>query len=255
MCCCITGCMINQYVSRKIVNMHINVNLIATRKYHVFVQPLIDSISKYFLLRHEITVNVFTDNTHILYTGDQRVKIVYHEIPSYGFPDATLLRYRIMSSIEYDCDYIVYLDVDYLIVSEVGENILGPLVAVLHPGFSVVGGGSWSTDEKSLAYVAPEKRVKYICGGTQSGSKEDFSTMMTVLAERIDGDTSRGVKAEWNDEAHVNWYFSEYPEAFKVLDSSYCMPDKEELAKLWKIDHLPKRILALSKNHSEFQQP
>ena len=236
--------------------MRITVNLIATRKYHVFVQPLIDSICKYFLLRHSININLFFDFTQAsAYKGDDRVSITYHQIPSYGFPLATLLRYRIMSSIDYDCDYIVYLDVDYLIVSEIDENILGPLVGVLHPGFSVVGGGSWSTDESSLAYVPPEKRIKYICGGTQAGAKDNFIAMINLLADRIDCDTSNGVKAEWNDEAHINWYFSECPDAFKILDSSYCMPDREELTKLWRINHLPKRILALSKNHSEFQLP
>lgn len=234
--------------------MNININLIATRKYPVFVQPLINSICKYFLLNHSITINVFTDNQSILYNGEDRVKIKQLLVPSYGFPDATLLRYRIMSSIEYDCDYIVYLDVDYLIVSEVGDEILGPIVAVLHPGFSVVGGGSWCTDEKSLAYTKSENRKQYFCGGTQAYSKDHGVAIMRLLAERIDDDTRLGVKAEWNDESMWNWYLSENG-GFKVLDSSYCMPDKDELSRLWKIDHLPKRILALSKNHSEFQQP
>lgn len=234
--------------------MNINVNLIATRKYPVFVQPLIDSICKYFLLKHTIIINIFTDNTIPSYFGDDRVSIVKHFIPSYGFPAATLYRYAIMSTINYDCDYIVYLDVDYLIIKEVDESILAPIVAVLHPGFAEMGGGSWCNDKNSLAYTKPENRKQYFCGGTQIFSKDHGVAVMRLLAERIEDDSRRGVKAEWNDESHFNWYLSENG-GFKVLDSSYCMPDREELTKLWKIDHLPKRILALSKNHAEFQQP
>lgn len=234
--------------------MKITINLIATRRYPIFVQPLIDSIVKYFLLRHKININLFTDNTIPSYYGDERVKIVRHHIPPYGFPDATLLRYRIMSSIEYDCDYIFYLDVDYLIVSEIDEEILAPIVAVLHPGFSVVGGGSWCDDEKSLAYTNPENRKQYYCGGTQGGSKDHYVAIMNLLANRIDDDTSRGVKAEWNDEQHWNQYLSESG-GFKVLDSRYCMVEQQHLRELWKIDHLVPKIIALSKDHAQFQQP
>lgn len=234
--------------------MHINVNLIATRKYHVFVQPLIDSICKYFLLKHDITINLFTDDLNRNYDGDPRVEIKQHLIPSYGFPEATLLRYRIMSSIEYDCDYIVYLDVDYLIVSEVGDDILGPIVAVLHPGFSVVGGGSWSTDKKSLSYTEPENRIRYYCGGTQGGSKDHYVAIMKLLANRIDDDTRRGVKAEHNDESAWNWFLSQTG-GYKILDSRYCMVQQPHLQRLWKIDHLEPKILALEKSHEEFQQP
>ena len=243
--------------------MKVTINLISTRKYHVFVEPLLKSVSEYFLLRHSVHVNIFTDALDKEYSAEiplyksrreSPVSIQTHKIESYGFPSATLLRYRIMSSIEYDCDYIFYLDVDYLIVSEVDEEIFGPIVAVLHPGFSVVGGGSWCADENSLAYTNPANRKQYFCGGTQGGSKDHYVAVMNLLAERIDDDTRRGVKAEWNDEQHWNWYLSENG-GYKILDSSYCMPDREELAKLWKIGHLPKRILALSKDHKEFQQP
>lgn len=234
--------------------MHININIIATRRYHIFVQPLIDSICKYFLLRHKITINLFSDDLEKQYDGDDRVSVDTWLIDSYGWPEATLLRYRIMSGIHYDCDYIFYLDADYIISSEVDEEILGPIVAVLHPGFSIVGGGSWCTDERSMAFTKPENRENYFCGGTSGGSKDHYVAIMNLLADRIDDDTSRGIKAEHNDEQHWNWYLSQTG-GVKILDCSYCMVEQEHLRKLWKIDHLTPKILALSKNHSEFQQP
>jgi Glycosyltransferase family 6 len=229
--------------------------LIVTKKYHIFVQPLIDSIKKYFLLRHQIEIVLFTDDVEIEYKGDERVKITKDLIVSYGFPEATLYRYKIMTSRTYNCDYIYYLDVDYLIVNEIDEEIFGDgLVAVLHPGFfsGVNGYGSWCDDERSNAYTFPENRKKYYCGGTQGGSYEHYYRAMQRMARDIADDEKRGVKAEWNDEAHFNKLLSELKN-FKVLRPSYCTPEPPHLRKLWKIDHIQPKILALDKNHTEIR--
>lgn len=234
--------------------MKVAVCLIVTRKYHVFCQPLIDSICKYFLLRHKIEVNIFTDNTELEYVGDERVTIVKHPIPSYGFPEATLFRYHIMTSIEYDCDYIYYLDIDYLCVYEIDENIFGDgLVAILHPGFSCVGGGSWCNDKNSNAYTSPEYRQIYACGGTQGGAYEHYYRAMQQMKLMIDDDEKRGVRCEWNDEQHWNKLLSEQ-KSFKILDSSYCYVQQPHLQKLWKIDHLTPKILALEKDHKHIRE-
>lgn len=232
--------------------MKIVICLIATRRYHVFVQPLIDSICKYFLLRHDIEVTLFTDNWDLEYIGNDRVKIVKELIPSYKFPEATLYRYAIMTSKKYNCDYMYYLDVDYLIVSEIDEEIFGNLVAVLHPGFSCVGGGSWCDDKKSNAYTFPENREHYFAGGTQGGMYEIYYRAMEQMSREIISDEKKGVKAEWNDEQHWNKLLSER-KYFKILDSSYCMVQQEYLRQAWKIDHLEPKIIALEKDHKLFQ--
>jgi len=230
----------------------INVCLIATRKYFIFAQPLIDSICKYFLLRHDIEIYLFVDDYEREYTGDERVKIIKHKIASYGFPDATLLRYHVMCSIKYEGDYIVYLDVDYLIVSEIDESFLGNIVAVLHPGFAEVGGGSWCDDKNSKAYTLPENRKKYYAGGTQLGKKEIYFNIMEQLRDAIQDDLDRGIICEHNDEQHWNKMLSEL-KLFKVLDSSYCYVQQPHLQKLWKIDHLIPKILALEKDHNSIR--
>lgn len=233
--------------------MKVAVCLICTRRYHVFTQPLIDSIKKYFLLRHEIEINLFTDDLSKEYVGDNRVSIVKDLIPSYGFPEATLYRYKIMTSKKYHCHHLYYFDVDYLIVDEIDEEILGyGLVAVLHPGFSVVGGGGWCYDVNSNAYTFPEFREKYYCGGTQGGQYDRFYRAMQQMCRDIEDDERRGVKAEWNDEAHWNRLLSEHG-SFKILDSRYCMVEQINLRQQWKIDLLQPKILALEKDHKLFQ--
>lgn len=235
--------------------MKVCICLISTGKYWQFVQPLIDSICKYFLLRHQIEIHLFTDNLEREFTGNDRVQIFKELIPSYKFPEATLFRYAIMTSKKYNCDYIYYLDVDYLIVSEVDEEIFGNLVAILHPGFSCVGGGSWCNNELSTAYTFKEKRKQYFCGGTQGGCYSTYYKAMQEMDNNIKSDEDYGVRSEWNDEGHWNKLLSELPsDAFKILDSSYCFVEQPHLQKLWKIDHLNPKILALAKDHKSIRE-
>lgn len=235
--------------------MKVTICLIATRKYKSFVGPLLEDIKEYFLKGHFIDVWIFTDEIKLqpwAYQKDERVTINQELIPSYGFPEATLLRYQIMCSREYNTDYLFYLDVDYRIVSTVTDEFLGNVVAVLHPGFSCVGGGSWCTDKKSNAYTYPEFRKQYFCGGTQGGKYEYYYPIMKRLAREITDDEKRGVRCEWNDEQHWNKFLSEYKE-FKILDSSYCMVEEQHLRERWKLTHLTPKIIALKKNHQEIR--
>lgn len=204
------------------------------------------------MLRHQIQIHLFVDELGS-YEGDDRVKIEQTLIVSYRFPLATLYRYKIMTEgKDYNCDYIYYLDVDYLIASEIDEEIFGDIVAVLHPGYSVLGGGSWCTDKKSNAYTYPENRKQYFCGGTQGGRYEYYYPLMKRMKREIEDDEKRGVKAEHNDEGHWNKVLSEL-NSFKILDSGYCFVEQPHLQKQWKIDHLTPKIIALDKNHEEIR--
>lgn len=245
--------MIMPYAAAKTNSMKVVVCLLATKKYKQFAIPLIEGIKKYFLLRHEIEIQLFIDETG-KYEGDERVKVKQTLIVSHKFPEITLFRYSIMTARPYECDYLYYLDIDYAIVSEIDEEIFGNIVAVEHPGFSVVGGGSWCTDINSNAYTYLENRLKYFCGGTQGGRYEYYFPLMKRMAREIEDDEKRGVRAEHNDEGFWNKILSELkPSMFKVLDSRYCMVQQPHLQKLWKIDHLPAKILALEKNHEEIR--
>ncbi len=235
--------------------MKVSICLIATRRYHIFVQPLIDSIKKYFLLRHTIEINLFTDDLSKEYFGDERVTVVKDLIPSYGFPEATLYRFAILTSKEYYCSYIYYIDIDALIVSEIDESILGDIVAVRHPGFDKMGGGSWETNKNSNAYTYEENRNVYYAGGFNGGTNERFYRLMTRMKRDIEDDEKRGVIPVWHDESIFNFYLSEMKpsEYFRELDSRYCIPEPMHLRQAWNIDKLEPKILMLDKNHAEIR--
>lgn len=232
--------------------MTIALLLLATRKYKEFVQPLLEDVKKYFLPSHKIQVHLFADDVSIEYYGDERVSIIKELIPAYRFPIITLYRYKIFTSKEYSgCDYLFYLDVDMSICSEVGDEVLGGITAVLHPGF-YNGGGSWGNNRESTSYTLPENREKYYAGGFQGGSHERYYPLMKQLASAIEYDERRNILAEWHDESHLNRALSEMTN-INILTPDYCMVEQFHLRLQWGVSHFDPKIIALEKDHESIR--
>lgn len=235
----------------------IGILLISTGKYHIFLQPLIDGIDKYFFKGYNIEVYLFTDRNNEL-RHSSRINIVQIPTEHKPFPYPTLKRYEFFSKAAdiIKSGWLFYLDVDMAIISDVGEEILPDgindegLVATLHPGF-YKGGGSWCTDENSLAYTPVECRKKYYAGGFQGGVTESYLNLCKSLSHNISEDEKKGVMAEWHDESHFNAYMgSKTP---KTLLPEYCMVEQENLRVLWGINDFVPKIIALSKDHKKLR--
>lgn len=238
--------------------------IIATRKYKQFFPQLLEGVKKHFLPNHKVTIFLFCD-THIDdCIGNERVKIEQYPIPAYRFPEATLYRFKIFD--EYcwrmaSMDYLFYSDVDMGFIDEVGDEILGTgLTVVFHPGFYVNRDkvGCWGSNgvvRESLAWVEPGNRFWYVAGGFNGGVTECFQTMANHLHVNIQKDEINNVRAEHNDESHLNAYLKNDYNSGEILylDSGYCMVEEEAYRKSWGIDNLKPRILALSKNHAEMR--
>lgn len=220
--------------------MRIGVLIIFTGKYDCFYPQLVAGINKYFLPNHERTIYAFSD------------KGIGFNVPTYRFPLPTLLRYhwftQYANAIEGDVLY--YIDVDMKVVAEVGDEILPDetgLVATRHPGFWNGGWGDYGTDKSSLAYVPIRDRKGYYAGGFQGGTRDVYLTAAAEMAQSIEIDKRRRVRAHQNDESHWNKYLVSHP--FKEISPSYCFPEAA-----WAKD-LPfeKRIIALDKNHEQIR--
>lgn len=232
--------------------MVVGILLIATGKYKMFVQSLIDDIKRYFLLDHRINVYLFTDELHHEYVGDDRVIIIKELIPSYRFPEATLLRFHVFTKRKYEsCSFLFYIDVDMRIEAEIGEEILGNIVAVIHPGF-YNGGGSWETRKESATFVPEEKRKKYFAGGFNGGLMPLFYAAMIIMKDMIDEDKEKGIVPIWHDESALNKFLSNV-QGITELSPSFCMVEPYHLRQLWGISHLEGKIIALDKQHSEIR--
>lgn len=224
--------------------MNITILLISTRRYDQFVAPLIKSIEKYFLPTHNIKISLFTDKFHTLSLG--RAKVEQTRIPSIGFPEATLFRYKTLTTKEYDTDYLFYMDVDMLVVDTVGDEILGDIVAVRHPGF-YIGGGSWEIEnKKSTAYISNISGLFYYAGGFQGGKTENYYGAMEKMRDNIQIDKDNKTMACWHDESHWNKYLYDNKN-FLSLSPSYCMPEPKLKRHEWRLNSFVPRILALEK--------
>jgi len=236
----------------------VGVILISTRKYDVFIQPLIDSMDKYFFSGEEYDIYLFTDKPQ-MQLMTTRGRLYIREIPSYKFPFATLYRYKIMSENKdvFKARNLYYLDVDMLLVDYVGNEIIGDgLVTTQHPGYYNGGWGSRKTHNVSLFYIPQAFWYNYYCGGFQGGKRENYLEMAEMLSEMItiDMDTAHhmgytkndGILAEWHDESAYNWYIKIKQAPSLVLNPSYCYPES------WKIP-FNKKIIALDKNHKEIR--
>lgn len=229
--------------------MKIGLLLIATGKYDVFLQPLIDSVDKYFFKDDAVEIFLFSDKVPNIVHSD-RIKIIHIPTEHKPFPYSTLYRYKYFNNsrdLIKNTDYIFYCDVDMKFVDYVGHEILpddpSGLVAVNHPGFAKTGGwGSPNMFKESRAYVAPENRGPYCAGGFQGGVTMAYLSACAGLDANITVDENNGVMAEWHDESHWNSFLSAkgYQEV-KILSHEYCMSDAD-------ISGSPK-LLALTKDH------
>lgn len=224
--------------------MNVGLLIIATNKYIQFLQPLIESADKYFLPNQEVTYFIFTNQNVDIKSNRNIVKI---DTDHKEWPWMTLGRYQIFtnnSETLSTMDYLYYCDSDMRFIDFVGDEILSDRVATEHCGYYKVR-GTPETNSNSLAYVRPDEYMEYLAGGFNGGRSEEYLKMSKILADRIDDDFKRGIIAVWHDESHMNRYFIDNKPTL-VLDPGYCFHEGSTR-------NFTKRLLALSKNHSEIR--
>lgn len=216
--------------------------IVATGKYDRFVDPLIKSARTYFCPDEEVTYFVFTDGS--ISVGNDVVRVQQSRL---GWPLDTMMRnwiYAQHKELFAEQDYLFALDADMLFLDTVGSEILGDRVATQHPGF-IGRRGTYETDRRSLAYIAPSEGEIYFAGGFFGGSRVEFCKIIDETSRRVLKDLAKGVIAVWHDESHWNRYCVDFPPTV-ILNPSYCYPEG------WYLDY-PKKLFALLKSHQDFQ--
>jgi hypothetical protein len=227
---------------------------IATRDYTKYWKKMADSL--FTRISEEVTIHVATDDIGIadgiegLENNKNKIKI--YKIPSYGWPEATLYRYSILSEIIAGIkdEFTFYLDAD-MIVNEDFFQLLKlkkyEIVLIAHPGFFrptftkrsllyiknprvmisdllaklLHGGiGSWETRKKSTAFVSRNKRENYVCGGFWGGDTNSILEMVNELKIAVEEDRKNGIIAKWHDESHLNCWASRND--FRLESPAYC---------------------------------
>lgn len=222
--------------------MTVGLFLIATDKYIKFIPPLYEDVKKHFLPGHDVTTYLFTDAKTV---PAGVVKIPVDHKP---WPYGTLMRYHmILDAYEKKTvkshGSLFYLDADMRIVDTVGDEILGDLVACLHPGF-YNGGGAWDDYFLSHCFTSHKKRDHYFAGAVNGG--RNYLEMADKIRTLIDADQKNGYTPLWNDESYLNYYLSENkPDV--ILTPDYCYPDNPPDVKKWGLTKFVPKIKCLYK--------
>lgn len=250
---------------------------VATNIYIEYWKDMVTSLDMHAPEKYPISAHIFTDQPELAYEiGNtlRNVKVVIHEIPSYGWPEATLLRYRIFSDAAglLNEEVLMHLDADMLIASDFTKSLcealqINEIALVAHPGFwfpnevkslfrlrhpnrhvilrklkEIRGrNGSWEVNQNSSAFVPKENRKQYVCGGTWFGINRSIKLMLRELADQVDDDSRRSVVAVWHDESHLNEWASR--NEYILLDPSFCYV--KEYAHLGELEPL---IVAVTKD-------
>jgi hypothetical protein len=231
---------------------------IATNIYVDYWEEMIESLEKVYFSDVTCTLHIFTDQIEKAKTVGNRVKkisVEVHEIPAYGWPDATLRRYEIFHKHKekLNQDVLMHLDADMLFLDNVVDEIfssvsLEDIALVAHPGFwnikdswktkiknlvknEIGAKGSWEDRAKSSAYVPRELRKRYVCGGVWIGKRDSLLNLIERLAINVELDRDKGIEAVWHDESHLNAWAAR--NAYGLLSPRYCYVNEyDQLADL-----------------------
>lgn len=213
---------------------------ICTGKYIQFAQQFLDGAKRYFLSSHTVVPILFS-NSEV--PGLNATWIYADHEP---WPGPTLHRFRTMLLAEQqlsDVDYAFSIDIDMRFVGDVGDEVLGDLVATLHPGYAGKPRQRfpYETRPESLAFIPREFGTRYFCGAFWGARGGGFLSHVRQMANIISTDESRGIIPRWHDESALNAYLAQNPPT-TILQPNYCCPEK------WQMKN--RKILALDKSHA-----
>ncbi len=223
--------------------MNIGLLVIATNKYIQFVPPLWESAQRYFLADggHNVRLFVFTNQPAV---PPGACRIEQEHLP---WPCPTLLRYHFFcqsyAQLE-SCDYLYYCDADMLFTAPVGPEVLGDLVATLHPGYYDRPAGALPYERRpdSAAFVPLAQGRRYYAGGFNGGRTACFMAMALELVDMINRDMQRNLVARWHDESYFNRFLVDHPPTVE-LPPAYCYPGRKTIP-------FERKLVALDKDHA-----
>jgi hypothetical protein len=197
-----------------------------------------------------VVIHLFTNQvdiaTEFARANLKRIKVLIHEIEPWGWPEATLFRYKFFTEMRHEIseEFLVYLDSDMRLRSDPSEIIRmlsksDGIGVVSHPGYfrpngihkiklyfrnpsfilrdikiSIINSknlGAWERNNQSNAFVKRRYRTSYVHGAVWFGFRENFLDMCNILSKRTQSDFENGLIASWHDESHLNWFITNYP--------------------------------------------
>jgi hypothetical protein len=224
-------------------------------KYISMANNLIASMQ--LLANESYKVVIFTDDPSGFNLASSTT-VTLISISELKWPEASLLRFEIIAkhSDMFLTDFLVYIDVDTLILNSVTVSDLKldtfEIFFVHHPGTYNRGllryvvkrivVPSWETNRKSRSFVPWYRRRTYVYGAIFGGKTNSILRMCSELSIRSQSDTDNNFYPISYDESHLNWWVAYSREKFTILPPQFSFV--EEYPWLAQIENAKIRIIS-----------
>ncbi|XP_037636486.1 globoside alpha-1,3-N-acetylgalactosaminyltransferase 1-like isoform X1 [Sebastes umbrosus] len=185
--------------------------------YAKFVQRFLSSAESHFLPGEQVTYYILTDNPNSLYPPielgpERQLKVIpIAELPGWdrlARRRMTLLADAIRNPISSEVEYIFCADIDQEFLAPVGEEILGDLVATLHPELYGMPRNTfpYEVEEDSSACVEEDEGDYYYTSELYGGLVSEMNRLARACSLLILADQANGVMARGLEESYLNRY-------------------------------------------------
>lgn len=189
--------------------------------YAQFIRRFLSSAETHFLPGQMVTYYILTDNPRSLdppieLGPDRQLKVVpIAELPGWerlAQRRMPLLADTIRDPISREVDYIFCADIDQEFVAPVGEEILGDLVATLHPELYGMPRNAfpYEAEEASSACVEDDEGDYYYTSELYGGLVSEMYRLARACSLLILQDQANGVTARGLEESYLNRYLIDH---------------------------------------------
>ncbi|XP_014890722.1 globoside alpha-1,3-N-acetylgalactosaminyltransferase 1-like [Poecilia latipinna] len=215
--------------------------------YARFVRRFLYSAENHFLPGQMVTYYILTDNPRTLDPpvelgpGRQMKVLLAAELPGWdrlAYRRMVLFAEALWGSIGKEVNYIFCADIDQEFVGPVGEEILGDLVATLHPEFFEMPRNNfpYEDQEESSACVEEDEGDYYYTSEFYGGVVSQMRRLVRECSLLILQDEANKVMAKGLEESYLNRYLIDHRPTC-VLSPEYSWWDSPLTA------HVPKKRL------------
>ncbi|XP_075143563.1 histo-blood group ABO system transferase 2-like [Leptodactylus fuscus] len=239
-------------------NTRIGLFVFAVKKYIRFLQQFLESAERYFMVGHKVTYYVFTDKVDEVVKpkiADGRILQLHSVVADQRWQDVSMRRMEILTvftkkHMPNEIDYLVCADVDMVFNDSVGVEILGDLVATIHPGYFFTEPQHFTYERRpiSAAYIPDGEGDFYYMAAFYGGKVDEIYKLSMACQNGIIEDKKKNIEAVWQEESHLNRYLV-YNKPTKVLSPEYLWDTNVPYKDLAK----KKRFVILKKIYKEIR--
>nr|XP_046240383.1 globoside alpha-1,3-N-acetylgalactosaminyltransferase 1-like [Scatophagus argus] len=185
--------------------------------YAKFIKRFLSSAETYFLPGQMVTYYILTDNPRSLdppieLGPDRQLKVVpVAELPGWdrlAHRRMTLIADAIRNPIRNEVEYIFCADIDQEFVAPIGHEILGDLVATLHPELYGMPRNAfpYEVEKASSAYVEEDEGDYYYTSEFYGGLVSEMHKLARTCSLLILQDQANRIRARGLEESYLNRY-------------------------------------------------